>query len=402
MSAPSTQVLSIRALKNRPRADEALELLKKIASLVKPIMKKHGWTLPELVEFFPENPGLLGLNVNHGQKICIRLRPAHSPNSFYDLETDLIGTMLHELTHNVHGPHDQKFYAYLDKLQDEYDALRSSGYSGEGFQSNGKRLGQGVGNDRGVSLDQARKKAAEMAEKRRKLQGIMGTEGRKLGGSRTLGKSPRQMAAEAAERRMKDATACGHGDSNLDEQMQREVEKAAAESTERQIIDLDPDDEAPLSVPDTRPIAPPTTSPASPSSSTPSIQRAASTPSSTQDRQPKISTASRSKPPPIAQGSSGSNPPRPTLVPKSTSSSTVVPTSWACSACTFLNTNPLALQCEICTTVRPSDTLISRSNTDIPTARVLDDEGWFCHRCSLKNDNQFWSCGACSAIKLSS
>ena len=56
----NTFVLSITHLKDRPNEDRALEMLKKITSLVKPIMRKHGWVLPELAEFFPENPNLLG------------------------------------------------------------------------------------------------------------------------------------------------------------------------------------------------------------------------------------------------------------------------------------------------------------------------------------------------------
>lgn len=35
-------------------------MLQKIASLVKPIMRKHGWVLPVLAEFFPETPDLVG------------------------------------------------------------------------------------------------------------------------------------------------------------------------------------------------------------------------------------------------------------------------------------------------------------------------------------------------------
>ncbi len=36
------------------------DLLLKIASLVKPIMKAHSWTVGTLAEFVPGNPGLLG------------------------------------------------------------------------------------------------------------------------------------------------------------------------------------------------------------------------------------------------------------------------------------------------------------------------------------------------------
>lgn len=53
-------VLSYTHLKDRPNADHALQMLQKIASLVKPIMRKHGWVLPVLSEFFPESPNLVG------------------------------------------------------------------------------------------------------------------------------------------------------------------------------------------------------------------------------------------------------------------------------------------------------------------------------------------------------
>ena len=84
-------------------------------------MRKHGWYLPTLAEFFPNQTNLLGasrrrgslsrcgcsrargagVNVGGGHKICIRLRPANDPHSFLPLEDMLIGTMLHELSHNT-------------------------------------------------------------------------------------------------------------------------------------------------------------------------------------------------------------------------------------------------------------------------------------------------------------
>lgn len=55
-----TFIKSFTHLAGRPKADQALPLLKRIASLVKPIMRKHGWVLPVLAEFFPESPNLVG------------------------------------------------------------------------------------------------------------------------------------------------------------------------------------------------------------------------------------------------------------------------------------------------------------------------------------------------------
>ncbi|TCD62153.1 hypothetical protein EIP91_007281 [Steccherinum ochraceum] len=212
----------------RPKADQALPLLQRIASLVKPIMRKHDWVLPVLSEFFPESPNLV--DVNGGQKILLRLRPAVAPDTFYD-EEDIVHTMLHELTHNVHGPHDEKFYKFLSGLEEEYEALKRSGYSGEGFFSKGTRLGQGVSHD--LPPHVARSKALEAAEKRRKI-GSMMSGSRRLGGAVTMGnRSPRELAAEAAERRAKDEKACASG-----ETADREAAKAAQESIEDTIIDL--------------------------------------------------------------------------------------------------------------------------------------------------------------------
>ena len=57
---PDVFVKSFTHLKDRPKADQALRLLQRVASLTKPIMRKHGWVLPTLSEFFPEDPHLLG------------------------------------------------------------------------------------------------------------------------------------------------------------------------------------------------------------------------------------------------------------------------------------------------------------------------------------------------------
>lgn len=50
-------------LKHYPREKEALHTLKKIASLVKPVMRARGWTVGTLAEFYPDQHNLLGANV---------------------------------------------------------------------------------------------------------------------------------------------------------------------------------------------------------------------------------------------------------------------------------------------------------------------------------------------------
>ncbi len=81
--------------KFRPREANALHILQKIASLVKPIMRQRGWRVGTLCEFYPEEQNLLGLNINKGQKICLRLRYPGDQNQFLPIE-QITDTMLHE------------------------------------------------------------------------------------------------------------------------------------------------------------------------------------------------------------------------------------------------------------------------------------------------------------------
>lgn len=48
-------------LAKESRAAEALVTLKKVASLVKPIMRARGWKVGQLAEFYPEQANLLGM-----------------------------------------------------------------------------------------------------------------------------------------------------------------------------------------------------------------------------------------------------------------------------------------------------------------------------------------------------
>ncbi|KAJ1953638.1 hypothetical protein EC988_002880 [Linderina pennispora] len=204
---------SIHALKRQPQSSEALKLLQRIAAQVRPAMEKRGWRVKTLREFFPGNPNLLGLNVNGGFEIRIRLRPAHDPTQFLRYE-DLVGTMLHELVHNVRGPHDAAFYRLLDELKAETEQLMAKGYTGDGFYSSGMRVGTGVSHN--APRSQLRDRTLKAIEARQRKQALGGR-------PRTLGESqnakawraeqarytPAQMAARAAERRLRDERWCG-------------------------------------------------------------------------------------------------------------------------------------------------------------------------------------------------
>ncbi|KAI9502644.1 hypothetical protein GGI25_005590 [Coemansia spiralis] len=208
---------SIHALKCRPNSSDALVLLQRIAAQVRPIMQKRGWKVTMLREFYPRSPNLLGLNVNHGLEIRIRLRGPYNDSQFLIYE-DLVGTMLHELVHIVRGPHDAVFYKLLDELKAEVEMLMAKGYTGDGFFSEGQRLG--AGRSRNVPLHLRRQKALQAIEKRQQSQqlGLHGPS-RRLGGPAASSllamedmhkrHTPAQMAAMALERRLKDEKWCG-------------------------------------------------------------------------------------------------------------------------------------------------------------------------------------------------
>ncbi|KAJ2477346.1 hypothetical protein EV174_004651 [Coemansia sp. RSA 2320] len=202
---------SIQALKRRAHSDEALRLLQQVAAQVRPVMQSRGWRVLVLREFYPNDQRLLGLNVNRGAEIRIRLRSAHNDTQFLGYG-DLVGTMLHELAHNERGPHDAVFYALLDQLKAELQALMDRGYAGDGFFSPGASVG-------GLARNAPRHRAREQALKAIGARARRGAPARSLAsdGSRPLQHwlalqaqfSPAQMAAQALERRLRDDRWCG-------------------------------------------------------------------------------------------------------------------------------------------------------------------------------------------------
>ncbi|PVV03971.1 hypothetical protein BB560_001536 [Smittium megazygosporum] len=119
-------------------------------------MTKRSWWVPKLSEFCPKDNFLLGININHGSEIKIRLRYSLQATTFIPFK-DLLGTLLHDtsvkyssyysynrLVHIEHSPHDSAFYSKLNVLKREAAILLLKGYTGDGFFSAGKTLlGQG-------------------------------------------------------------------------------------------------------------------------------------------------------------------------------------------------------------------------------------------------------------------
>lgn len=210
------KVWEVKVLKTFPKCEEAQTLLSRIAFEVGPLLKRRQWRVRELKEFFPKNDGLLGMNVNRGQRILIRMRPAFDKNAFLDYET-IMGTMIHELTHMKISPHDSSFYKLMDELADEISMdivnIRKNGgkLAPEYLSGKAQRLGGKFG--RSVPQGELRTTMAEAAH-RRLGNSVLAGGGRRLGGgqasapSSTTPQDLKRLAAEAAERRMADNLWC--------------------------------------------------------------------------------------------------------------------------------------------------------------------------------------------------
>ncbi|KAI0091495.1 WLM-domain-containing protein [Irpex rosettiformis] len=111
---------SIEPLPHLPNPSGARELLEKLSNdpAIRHVMQIHHFSVGLLTELAPhEHPELLGLNVNAGQAIKLRLR-----TDAYDgfrLYKDVRRVLCHELTHNVWGDHDNNFKELNSKLNRE-------------------------------------------------------------------------------------------------------------------------------------------------------------------------------------------------------------------------------------------------------------------------------------------
>ena len=180
-------------------------------------------------QFFPAQASLLGINVNRGQTVCVRLRPPEDRGQFYPFES-ILGTLLHELTHNVVGPHNASFYKLLDEITLETEQNMVNGAiqrDAPTFVNAGKgtRLG-------GSPMGDARSAARQAAERRQRGAVLSQGSGQRLGGQRLKGLTPREAAVMAAERRLRDAVACGTDNATHDSlkpiRLTRQASDAAA------------------------------------------------------------------------------------------------------------------------------------------------------------------------------
>ena len=203
-----------KALVKMQRSDEAKSLLNRLVVVCSSVMTSRGWHVKCLKEFYPSNAGLLGMNVNRGASILIRLRPGFDKDSFLPWH-DILGTMVHELTHMAIGPHSAEFYKLMDTIYDEVEksagamGTEKKGISNLAFLTKSNRLGGAAT----TILGKTSKAAADAAAKRLKSSQRTGSSGQRLGGAALpliplTTEDRRQLAADAAERRLNDDKWC--------------------------------------------------------------------------------------------------------------------------------------------------------------------------------------------------
>lgn len=183
---------TVAVLQSKPGKENALRMLKEIAYNVSFLMKEERFKVKQLVEFYPRDRTLLGMNVNRGMKIMLRLRDPLDEFQFLSMEC-IMGTMLHELTHNIHGAHDRKFYEKLDQLSGRQWTIEQLGLF-DNFIGAGTKLG--IKPKGTFPLTKRGERRLGSSSSKKNVRGVA--------------RSPREMAAIAAKKRYEDSKSCGN------------------------------------------------------------------------------------------------------------------------------------------------------------------------------------------------
>ncbi|KAI5950191.1 hypothetical protein CANMA_005381 [Candida margitis] len=225
--SPVANVGKIGSLMRYPDRDYANSILHDAVKQLAPLIHEYNFKIGLLCEMFPKSENLLGLNVNKGQKIMLRLRYHHNERSFLPM-SDIIGTFLHELTHNIHGKHDKDFYDYLSKLEKRFDEMRY-GNVRSNYRCEENRLG--LGRLQAGVVDVRAKRIATLTKAGFKAETKI------LGSASKIDKpsSPREAMLAAALQRLEDSKRC-HSDRNQ--------QSEAPDEKELEIVELDDDFES--------------------------------------------------------------------------------------------------------------------------------------------------------------
>jgi hypothetical protein len=182
---------TLRTLPYLPNPERSLAFLQRLKDDpgIKATMRKHKWTVPLLTEMNPiehtqsNHEGTsrtLGLNRNAGEVIELRLR-TDAYDGYRDYKT-IRKTLCHELAHNVHGPHDRKFWDLCHQIEKEVE--------GADWRSGGQTVGNQEFYEAGEIDDHGGWQGGEF---------VLGGDARGQG----QGLSRREILAKAAEERIR-------------------------------------------------------------------------------------------------------------------------------------------------------------------------------------------------------
>jgi hypothetical protein len=131
---------TLRPLPYLPNPERSLRFLERLRDDpgIRAAMRAHKFSVPLLTEMDPAahtsatHEGvtrILGLNRNAGEVIELRLRT--DAGDGYRSYKVIRKTLCHELAHNVHGPHDSKFWKLCKEIEKEVDKAdwRSGGHA---------------------------------------------------------------------------------------------------------------------------------------------------------------------------------------------------------------------------------------------------------------------------------
>lgn len=126
-------------LPHLPNPPAALEILQKLSDdlAIKHVMAQHKFSVGILTELAPhEHPQLLGLNVNAGETIKLRIR-TNAYDGFRSYN-EIRRVLCHELAHNVWGDHDENVcsftvttYIACSQLTSDLSAVQDAGLETE-------------------------------------------------------------------------------------------------------------------------------------------------------------------------------------------------------------------------------------------------------------------------------
>ncbi|KAI9711281.1 MAG: hypothetical protein M1820_002268 [Bogoriella megaspora] len=181
---------TLRPLDYMPNPERSLKFLERLRddAGIKAAMRKHKFSVELLTEMDPamhttQESRTLGLNRNKGEVIELRLR-TDAGDGYRDYAT-IRRTLCHELTHNVWGDHDRRFWDLCKEIEKEV---------GIGDWKSG---GRSVGSEefaREVGMDEGGWEGGEF---------VLGSGESAAQGNEMGGLSRREIMARAAEERLK-------------------------------------------------------------------------------------------------------------------------------------------------------------------------------------------------------